>query len=293
MLFRGPSSGRARGICRERASASRRPPLSVLSAVVTSVLSSVLRLPSRPPLRLLPLRPASLARRRRPPRHLPNRAGAPRRGAAARGAGRVAARRGGTLPPGRARGRGEARPDDPPRHPLRDRRQLPEHPGLRPRRAPFSSGPRPRRSSGRTALSRAKGYGLLVHDAYRPWWVTWVFWEATPVDKREFVADPAKGSRHNRGCAVDLTLYTPRRRPRRRDAEPLRRDVRARVPGLPRAARRRARRRDLLRARDGARRASRSSSRSGGTSTTRTGSKYPILNVPFERDRPLVSCLLK
>ncbi len=53
---------------------------------------------------------------------------------------------------------------------------------------------------------KAKGYGLLVHDAYRPWWVTKVFWEATPVDKREFVADPAKGSRHNRGCAVDLTL---------------------------------------------------------------------------------------
>jgi len=54
---------------------------------------------------------------------------------------------------------------------------------------------------------REKGYGLLVHDAYRPWWVTWVFWEATPPDKREFVADPARGSRHNRGCAVDLTLY--------------------------------------------------------------------------------------
>ena len=51
------------------------------------------------------------------------------------------------------------------------------------------------------------GYGLLVHDAYRPWWVTKVFWEATPKDKRDFVADPAKGSRHNRGCAVDLTLY--------------------------------------------------------------------------------------
>jgi D-alanyl-D-alanine dipeptidase len=50
------------------------------------------------------------------------------------------------------------------------------------------------------------GYGLLVHDAYRPWWVTKVFWEATPRDKREFVADPAKGSRHNRGSAVDLTL---------------------------------------------------------------------------------------
>lgn len=58
------------------------------------------------------------------------------------------------------------------------------------------------------ARLKAKGYGLLVHDAYRPWWVTKVFWEATPVDKREFVADPAKGSRHNRGCAVDLTLYS-------------------------------------------------------------------------------------
>jgi len=52
-----------------------------------------------------------------------------------------------------------------------------------------------------------RGFGLLIHDAYRPWWVTWVFWEATPPDKREFVADPSKGSRHNRGCAVDLTLY--------------------------------------------------------------------------------------
>ncbi len=51
------------------------------------------------------------------------------------------------------------------------------------------------------------GYGLLVHDAYRPWYVTKVFWEATPDDKKVFVADPAKGSRHNRGCAVDLTLY--------------------------------------------------------------------------------------
>jgi D-alanyl-D-alanine dipeptidase len=54
---------------------------------------------------------------------------------------------------------------------------------------------------------RPYGYGLLIHDAYRPWWVTKVFWDATPPDKREFVADPAKGSRHNRGCAVDLTLY--------------------------------------------------------------------------------------
>jgi D-alanyl-D-alanine dipeptidase len=54
---------------------------------------------------------------------------------------------------------------------------------------------------------KASGYGLLVHDAYRPWYVTKVFWDATPEDKKKFVADPSKGSRHNRGCAVDITLY--------------------------------------------------------------------------------------
>jgi serine beta-lactamase-like protein LACTB len=52
-----------------------------------------------------------------------------------------------------------------------------------------------------------QGYGLLVFDGYRPWSVTKMFWEATPENLRIFVADPAKGSRHNRGCAVDLTLY--------------------------------------------------------------------------------------
>jgi len=52
-----------------------------------------------------------------------------------------------------------------------------------------------------------KGYGLLVYDAYRPWFVTKIFWDATPKEQREFVSDPAKGSIHNRGCAVDLTLY--------------------------------------------------------------------------------------
>jgi D-alanyl-D-alanine dipeptidase len=54
---------------------------------------------------------------------------------------------------------------------------------------------------------KAEGYGLLVFDGYRPWSVTKIFWDATPADKKEFVADPAKGSRHNRGCAVDLSLY--------------------------------------------------------------------------------------
>lgn len=53
----------------------------------------------------------------------------------------------------------------------------------------------------------AEGYGLLIHDAYRPWYVTWMFWQATPDSQHAFVADPATGSRHNRGAAVDLTLY--------------------------------------------------------------------------------------
>jgi D-alanyl-D-alanine dipeptidase len=54
---------------------------------------------------------------------------------------------------------------------------------------------------------RRQGFGLLVFDGYRPWSVTKIFWDATPEDKKVFVADPAKGSRHNRGCAVDLSLY--------------------------------------------------------------------------------------
>ena len=51
------------------------------------------------------------------------------------------------------------------------------------------------------------GYGLLIFDGYRPWSVTKLFWEVTPPDKHKFVADPQKGSRHNRGCAVDVALY--------------------------------------------------------------------------------------
>lgn len=54
---------------------------------------------------------------------------------------------------------------------------------------------------------KSLGYGLLVHDAYRPWYVTKIFWDATPDDKKWLVADPAHGSVHNRGAAVDLTLY--------------------------------------------------------------------------------------
>ncbi|MCB0648948.1 MAG: M15 family metallopeptidase [Saprospiraceae bacterium] len=51
------------------------------------------------------------------------------------------------------------------------------------------------------------GYGLLVFDGYRPWSVTKLFWDITPEEDKKFVADPQKGSRHNRGCAVDLTMY--------------------------------------------------------------------------------------
>jgi D-alanyl-D-alanine dipeptidase len=51
------------------------------------------------------------------------------------------------------------------------------------------------------------GYGLLIHDAYRPWYVTKIFWDATPPDLHWLVANPAEGSKHNRGEAVDLTLY--------------------------------------------------------------------------------------
>jgi zinc D-Ala-D-Ala dipeptidase len=54
---------------------------------------------------------------------------------------------------------------------------------------------------------KAQGYGLIIHDGYRPWYVTKIFWDAVPTDKRIFVADPSAGSKHNRGCAVDLSLY--------------------------------------------------------------------------------------
>ena len=61
---------------------------------------------------------------------------------------------------------------------------------------------------GRAAKSlKAEGFGLLIHDGYRPWFVTKMFWDATPDYAHVFVADPAQGSRHNRGCAVDLSLY--------------------------------------------------------------------------------------
>lgn len=55
--------------------------------------------------------------------------------------------------------------------------------------------------------AEAAGYGLLIFDAYRPWRITKAMWDQTPPEKREFVANPSTGSRHNRGCSIDLSLH--------------------------------------------------------------------------------------
>lgn len=53
---------------------------------------------------------------------------------------------------------------------------------------------------------RSQAYGLLVFDAYRPWHVTRTMWDRFP-EARAYLADPLQGSRHNRGAAVDLSLF--------------------------------------------------------------------------------------
>lgn len=49
-----------------------------------------------------------------------------------------------------------------------------------------------------------EGLGLKIFDAYRPYSVTVQFWEL--VKDERYVANPAKGSGHNRGLAIDLTI---------------------------------------------------------------------------------------
>ena len=51
---------------------------------------------------------------------------------------------------------------------------------------------------------KTQGLGLKIYDAYRPYAITVKFYE-TALDTN-FVADPRKGSKHNRGCAIDLTV---------------------------------------------------------------------------------------
>jgi D-alanyl-D-alanine dipeptidase len=50
----------------------------------------------------------------------------------------------------------------------------------------------------------ARGLGLKVWDGYRPLSVQKLFWQILPDDR--YVANPAIGSKHNRGAAVDVTL---------------------------------------------------------------------------------------
>ena len=131
------------------------------------------------------------------------------------------------------------------------------------------------------ALAR-EGYGLLIHDAYRPWYVTWMFWEATPDSQHAFVADPATGSRHNRGAAVDLTLYDLRTgRPARMPSGYDEFSARAYPTYAGGTAAERARR-DLLR---------RYMEAEGFTVNPtewwhfdyRTWREYPVMNLPFEK----------
>ncbi len=51
---------------------------------------------------------------------------------------------------------------------------------------------------------REKGLGIKIWDAYRPYRTTVRFWKL--IHDERFVANPSKGSGHNRGTAVDLTL---------------------------------------------------------------------------------------
>lgn len=58
------------------------------------------------------------------------------------------------------------------------------------------------------AKMKKHGYGIVVYDGYRPWSITKMFWQVSPKSKRIYVANPKKGSKHNRGCAVDVSLYS-------------------------------------------------------------------------------------
>lgn len=63
-----------------------------------------------------------------------------------------------------------------------------------------------RKLAGAARALAAKGFRLKVYDCYRPRSVQWEMWKLFP--RPGYVADPRKGSNHNRGAAVDLTLAT-------------------------------------------------------------------------------------
>lgn len=52
---------------------------------------------------------------------------------------------------------------------------------------------------------KQQGLGMMVWDAYRPYRITKKMWKL--VQDERYVANPAKGSGHNKGIAIDLTLY--------------------------------------------------------------------------------------
>lgn len=54
---------------------------------------------------------------------------------------------------------------------------------------------------------KKEGFGLLIFDGYRPWSVSKLFWDISSEHDRKYLADPAQGSAHNRGCAVDLSMF--------------------------------------------------------------------------------------
>ena len=72
----------------------------------------------------------------------------------------------------------------------------------------FLAAPAARAAARASKAAQADGFGLTIFDAYRPWRVTKQLWDATPRGpKKNYVANPKRGSKHNRGCAVDLSLH--------------------------------------------------------------------------------------
>lgn len=80
---------------------------------------------------------------------------------------------------------------------------------LYPRGRAFLQAPAARALAAANRELHARGLGISVLDAYRPWHITKKMWDEAPAEWREvgYVADPSRGSRHNRGCAVDVSLY--------------------------------------------------------------------------------------
>ena len=132
------------------------------------------------------------------------------------------------------------------------------------------------------AALRSLGYTIQVFDAYRPWYVTRLFWDATPEDKKWLVANPAQGSKHNRGAAVDLTLVDlktgePVEMPSTYDEATTR--AAANYPGG--TARQRFHRALLRRAMEEV--GFVANPREWWHFDHREWNSYPILNIPFER----------